>query len=228
MDDREKKLFQQLGDEMPGVRQNGLEAWLEHLKRSGRTVRDVIADIETAMSPAKAEELQKKLAEYIDANKAAAKRDATQRAEIKALKAALWIKVNWKISSAVAAALLVVVTGSCAYQRYWSRTYAVNAGLRAAVAEATWGEGWGEPFAARIGGEPYWVMYRGDIDATSYSDRDSHPVEMRCVHLYAAPASPNFGEYLKPSPRNFLGWVTWPELAVKCRLSPNQQADSDR
>ena len=131
-----------------------------------------------------------------------------------------------KSPAAMAAALLVVVSGYWAYERYWSRTDAVNAGLRAAVAEATWGEGWGEPFAARIGGEPYWMMFRGDIDASSYSDSHGNPVEMRCLHLYAAPAQPYSGQYYKPSPRNFLGWVTWPELAMQCRPSPNQQAEN--
>ena len=212
---------------MPGVRQNALEAWLEHLKKAGRTVRDVVADFDNAMPPAKAEELEKKLAEYLKANEAAKKRDATQRAEIKALKAAVWVKVNWKITGSVAAALLVAVTGYWAYERYWSRSDAVNLGLRAAVAEATWGEGWGEPFAARIGGEPYWLMFRGDIDGSSYSSRDSKPVEMRCLHLYAAPADPTFGEYLKPSPR-FLGWVRWPELAVRCWPSPDQRVDNSQ
>ena len=75
-----------------------------------------------------------------------------------------------------------------AYERYWSRSDAVNAGLRSAVVSATWGEGWGEPFASKIGGEPYWLMFRGDIDASSYSDNRGNPIEMRCLHLYAAPA----------------------------------------
>ena len=58
-----------------------------------------------------------------------------------------------------------------------------------------------------IGGEPYWLMFRGDIDASSYSDNHGNPVEMRCLHLYAAKAQPDSGQYRKPSPRNFLGWV---------------------
>jgi hypothetical protein len=228
MDDLEKKLFAQLDDDAPGIRVNALEAWREHLKKAGRTVRDVIADFDNALSPAKAEELEKKLAEYIDANKAAQNRDAAQRAEIKALKGALWVKTNWKMVGAGVAALLVVVTGYCAYERYLSRSEAVNAGLRAAVTEATWGEGWSEPVAARVGGEPYWIMFRGDIDASSYSDNNGRSVEMRCLHLYAAPAEPYSSQYYKPSPRNFLGWVRWPELAMKCRPSPNQQAEDSR
>jgi hypothetical protein len=226
MDDLAKKLFAQLDDDMPGLRGNALEALREHLKKAGRTFRDIVADIENALPLAKAEELEKKLADYMTANAAAARRDAAQRREIATLKAALWVKVNWKITGSAAAALLVAVTGYGAYERYWSRSDAVNAGLRAAVAEATWGEGWSEPFVSRVGGEPYWLLLRGDVDASSYSDRHGRPVEMRCLHLYATPAQPDSGQYVKPSPRNFLGWVSWPELATQCRLSPNQQADN--
>jgi hypothetical protein len=226
VDDLEKKLFVQLDDDMPGIRGNALEALREHLKKAGRTFRDIVADIESALPKAEAEELQKKLADYMTANAAAAKHDAAQRREIATLKAALWVKVNWKISGAVAAGLLAVAVGYSSYERYWSRSEAVNAGLRAAVAAATWGEGWSAPFAERVGGEPYWLMFRGNIDASHYSDDQGRPVEMRCVHLYAAPARPYAGQYLTPSPRNFLGWVTWPELAMQCKPSPNQQADS--
>ena len=77
------------------------------------------------------------------------------------------------------------------------------------VASATWSEGWNEPFARAIAGKPYWLMFRGDIDASHYSDSRSRPVEMRCLHLYAAPAQPDSGQYRKPSPR-LLGFVRWP------------------
>jgi hypothetical protein len=69
-------------------------------------------------------------------------------------------------------------------------------------------------------------MYRGDIDATSYSDNHANIIEMRCLHLYASPAHPYSSQFYKPSPRNFLGWVTWPELATQCKPSPNQRADT--
>jgi hypothetical protein len=226
MDAVEKKMFLQLDDDMPAQRVNALEMLREHLNKAGRKFRDFVADLESAVPAAKLEELESKLAEYIKANAAAQKRDKTQRQEIAALKAALWVKVNWRICGAVAAGLLVAGVGCWSYQRYFSRSEAVNAGLRAAVASATWSEGWGEPFAARVGGESYWLMYRGDIDESSYSDSNGRPVEMRCLHLYAARAQAYSRQFYKPSPRNFLGWVTWPELAMQCKPSPNQQADS--
>lgn len=225
MDATERKIVLQLDDEMPGVRANAFEAWREHLQKAGRKFRDVVADLENAMTADKAAELQEKLAEYVKANAAAVKRDAAQRAEIKTLKAALWVKVNWKISGAVTAALVLLLAGTCAYQRYWSRSEAVNVGLRAAVASASWAEGWGDPIATRIGGEPWWVMYWGDIDDSSYSDNRGNVIEMRCLHLYAAKAQPYSGQFFAPSPRNFLGWVTWPELAMQCRPSPDQKAE---
>jgi hypothetical protein len=226
MDDHAKKLFAQLDDEMPGVRTNALEALREHLKKLGRTFRDFVADLEGALSPEAAEELEKKLNEYIKANEAAQKRDAAQKREIATLKAALWVKVNWKWVGAGAAAMLVLVSGYWAYERYWSRADAVNAGLRAAVASTTWGEGWSEPVAAKIGGEPYWLLFRGDTDGSSYSDNRGRTVEMHCLHLYAAPAHPYSSQFYKPSPRNFLGWVTWPEVALNCKPSPTQRADT--
>jgi hypothetical protein len=225
MDDLERKLFQQLDDDMPAMRANAFEALREHLNKAGRKFRDLVADFESAMPAAQFEELEQKLADYVKANATAEKRDASQRREIATLKTALWIKVNWKISGALAAGLLVLVAGYWGYERYWSRFDAVEAGLRAAVASAAWGEGWGEPFAAKIGGEPYWLMFRGDIDASSYSDGHGNALEMRCLHLYATPAHPYSSQFLKPSPRNLLGWVTWPELATQCKPSPNQRAD---
>ena len=161
------------------------------------------------------------------ANAAAAKRDAALTREIATLKAALWVKVNWKMTGALAATLLVAVTGYWAYDRYWSRSDAVDAGLHAVVAAAEWREGWSEPFASRVGGEPYWLMFRGDIDASHYSDNHGNPIEMRCLHLYAAPAQPDSSEYFKPSPR-FLGWVIWPELATQCKPSPSRPVDNSR
>jgi hypothetical protein len=227
MDDLEKKLVVQGDDD--AVRLKAFEAWHDHRTKEGRTWRDFVADYESALPKAKADELEKKLDEYVKANAAAAKQDATQKREIARLKAelkaALWVKANWKMVGAGAAALVAAVSGYWAYERYWSRSDAVTAGLHAAVASATWGEGWSEPVALRIGGEPYWLMFRGNIDASNYSNRNGRAVEMRCLHLYAAPAQPDSGQYLKPSPR-FLGVVTWPEVGMQCKPSPNQQADN--
>jgi hypothetical protein len=230
MDETARKIFLQLDDEAPGVRSNAFEALRDHLQKAGRKFRDFVADLESAMPAAKADELRQKLAEYAKANEKAQKNETSLKGEVARLKAelkaALWVKANWKICGAVAAGLIAVVAGVCAYQRYWSRSEAVNMGLRAAVASASWNEGWGEPFAAKIGGEPWWLLYWGDLDASSYSDNRGNVIEMRCVHLYAAPATPYSGQFFKPSPRNFLGWVAWPELATQCKPSPNQRADS--
>jgi hypothetical protein len=225
MDEHEKKLTAQCDDDMPGVRANAFEAWRDYRKKQGRTFRDLVADLESAMPAARVEELEVKLAEYMKANAAAQKHAAAQKTQIATLKAAVKIKANWKIIGAVTAGLLVVVTGVWTYQRYWSRSEAVNAGARATVASATWGEGWGEPFASKLGGESWWLMFRGDIDASSYADNRGKPIEMRCLHLFASPAQPDSGQYIKPSPR-FLGMVTWPELAMQCKPSPNRQADN--
>jgi hypothetical protein len=214
MDDRTKKMVAQLDDEARGVRENTLES----LYASGHKFRDLVADYEDAK--ARAEELEPKLAEYKTANEAARRRNAE-------LRAALWVKVNWKISSAIAAGLLVVGVCGWAYEHYWSYSEAVMAGLRASVASASWGEGWSDPLASRVGGEPWWLMFYGDIDASSFSDSRGNPIEMRCLHVYAVPAEPYApGQFMKPSPRNFLGWVSWPELAMHCKPSPNQRADN--
>jgi hypothetical protein len=219
LDDLTKKFFCQFDDEMPGVRQNALEASREHLLKQTppRRFRDLVADLEKAVSRDKFEELERKLADYIAANDKA-------RRVITALKSALWVKTNWKWIGAGAVALLALAGGYWAYDRYWSRSDAVNAGLKAAVASASWAEGWGEPLAAKIGGEPYWLLFRGDINASSYSDNHGRPVEMRCLHLFASPAQPDSGQFFKPSPRLF-GWMKWPELAMNCKPSPDQRAD---
>ena len=220
MDDLEKKLFPQFDDEMPGVRANALEAWREHLKKAGRAVPRSRRRSRKRDAAGQGRRAEKKLAEYMKANAAAAEARCrtTGARSSQRLKAALWVKANWKMIGAVAAALLVVVTGCWAYERYWSRSEAVNAGLRAAVASATWGEGWSEPFARRIGGEPYWLMFRGDIDASSYSDNHGQPVEMRCLHLYAAPARTG----LRPVPQAVA--AQFPRLGQLARAGDAVQA----
>src|SRR4051794_26457961 len=132
MDDLEKKMFVQLDDEMPSQRINALERLREYNLRKDppRHCRDMVADFESAMSPAEAEELRKNLADHIAANAAAQKLHAADTRQIATLKAALWVKVNWKTIGAIAAVLLVVVTGWWAYERYWSRSEAVTSGLR--------------------------------------------------------------------------------------------------
>lgn len=229
MDDRDKKFILQF-DDLPAVRQNAFAAWCDQTDKAGRKFRDFVADYESALPPAKADELRQKLDECAKANEKAQKNEASLKrdvAKLKAeLKAALWVKANWKWIGAGAVALLVVAGGYWSYDRYWSRSDAVNAGLRAAAASATWNEGWGEPYAAKIGGEPYWLLYRGEIDESSYSDNHGRTVEMRCLHLYAEKAQPDSGQFFKPSPRNSLGWMKWPELAMNCKPSPNQRADT--
>lgn len=223
MDDLEKKLFVQLDDDMPGQRANALELLREHFKKVGRSFREIVSDIESALPKAKVDELEKKLKDYMNVNAAAAQRDAAQRREIATLKAALWVKLNWRRIAEAGAVLAVAVVGYWAYDRYWSRSPAVNAALRETVESATWGEGLSEPVARMIAGQPYWVLFRGDVDSSSYSDGDGRPLQMRCLHLYAAPAVPDSGEYRRPSPRNFLGWIQWPELAMQCKPAPNNE-----
>jgi hypothetical protein len=223
MDDQERKLFGMLDSDFPGERSNALELLREELKKKGRTFHQLAQELADSMSPAKVAELEKKLADYMAANAAAAKRDAALTREIATLKAALWVKLNRKTIGAVAAMLLVAVTGWWVYQRYWSRSEAVTAGLAAAVAAETWSEGLSAPVARTVGGEPYWLMFRGAIDASSYTDGHGRPVQMRCLHLYAAPAQPDSGQYFKPSTRNFLGRINWPELAVNCKPAPLQK-----
>jgi hypothetical protein len=238
LDDLAKKQFAQLDDDMPAQRANALEMLRERLLKQTPPLkfRDILADIESAVPKAQAEALQRENTEYKAANEKAKEAnqkltDANAKLASKVarlerdLKAALWVKANWKMTGAVAGLLVAGLVWYWAYDRYWSRSDAVNSGLQSAAASATWGEGWSEPVAARIGGESWWLLYWGNLDAGSYSDSHGHPVEMRCLHLYANPAQPDSGQYRKPSPWNFLGWVKWPELAIQCKTSPIQRAD---
>ena len=111
----EKKMFLQFDDDMPAQRVNALEMLREHLTkgrpqvpRSRRRSRKRDAAGQGRRAGIEAGRIHQG---QCDGGRSAMQRNGR---EIATLKAALWVKVNWKISGAVAAGLLVVVTG------YWS------------------------------------------------------------------------------------------------------------
>jgi hypothetical protein len=243
MDDLEKKFFLQFDDPMPGQRANALEMWRDrNLKLDPpRTFRDVVHEFEGAISKAKAEALEKELADYKTANATAkqandtlTRENATLRNEVARWKAtaqaAVAIRVNWK---KLAAGVAVVALLGGAYY-WWGPAAAaavererVNAAVRVAIEKIAWQEGEREPFVGMLAGKPHWVMVRGETE-TSHVDNQGRPVVLQCSHVFAAPAVADWsGAYQPPNLYNVLGWLKWPERATVCKLAAVKQQLSD-
>jgi len=98
-----------------------------------------------------------------------------------------------------------------------------DAALRSIARGATWGEWFDKPFVTTVAGKPMWVLLHGEIDASGFANTRGQTVVMRCVHVFAAPAEPDSGEYRSADPYLFSIWLRWPERAVQCQPSPDQK-----
>jgi hypothetical protein len=92
-----------------------------------------------------------------------------------------------------------------------------------------WAEGYTEVALREWPGKPalkmgdfspavvYWVIFRGTFrETSSVVDKDGKPLQEFCLHLYAKRAVHQAGGFEAPHPY-FLGFLTWPEVLVKCR-----------
>jgi hypothetical protein len=229
MDDFEKKLIAQFGDDFPGVRVQALDSWRDYLKKNGRTVNDVLHEFETSISQQKYAELEAQHNTALQHNTEFAQRNQQQEQKITELsrKVALYkvvatVQLNWRWAAGLA---VLPIIGWCGYQYFLARSWPDNAdsGLRhMASSEVVWGQ-FDKPFVKTIASKPLWVLVQGQVDNTNFADKDGRPVLMRCVHIYAVPAeTADSGEYARPQPYGLFGWLRWPERAVHCTPAPNQ------
>jgi hypothetical protein len=201
MDDFAKKLFTQLDDDSPAVREKALDAFVKSLKAAKQSFRDLLHEIEQGA------EAKQKCAE-LDAKISRSR--------------APWVGRH-KLKIALCAAL--PVAGLCGYERYAREPWpdSADAGLRSLARNAAWGDQFDKPFVTTVANKPLWVLLRGEINAASFADPKGNPVVMRCLHVFAVPAEPDSGEFRKVDPYGVLGWVRWPERIVHCQPSPDQK-----
>jgi hypothetical protein len=238
MDDHAKKLFAQCDDDFPGVRVQALDALRDYLKKSSQTLRDVLHEIETAIPAQKYSDLETKYngavddynqavtenAQWVQRDQQQEKAIAALRREVMTYKSLVWMRLNRKrlIGGAVMAAAALFAS----LHDFGTWPPSVDAGLRSLANNAVWDQGFDKPFVAKIGDKPYWVMIRGDTDTGSFSDRLGHTISMRCLHVFAAEAEADSGQFRKPHPYALFGfgWLSWPERVTQCRPAPNQEA----
>jgi hypothetical protein len=237
MDDHAKKLFVQCDDDFPGVRVQALDALRDYLKKSGETLRDILHDIETAIPQQKYSDLETKYngvvgdynkavlenAQWVQRDQQQEKAIAALRREVLTYKSLVWMRLNRTrlIGSAVIAAGVLFA----ALHDFEEWPASVDAGLRSVANNSVWGEGFDKPFVTKIGDKSYWVIVRGDTDTRSFSDRQGHTISMRCLHVFAAQAQADSGQFRKPHPYALFGfgWLSWPERVTQCRPAPNQE-----
>jgi hypothetical protein len=112
---------------------------------------------------------------------------------------------------------VIALIGWLGYQR-WIWPADVDNGLRQLATHEAWRPGYGDVVVRVIAGKPYWVLAFGDTDTSGYATAQGTPIGMNCVHLYAAPATEEFGRYVVASPFLLWGWWRkWPERSVDCR-----------
>lgn len=237
MDDFQKKLFVQLNDDSPAVREKALDTLVKSLKNAGQTFRDLLHEFEQGEAAQKDyAELDVKYQEALAHNAQWALRDqATQqqlaqltqenaalKRRVMAFKTISWVRLNRKMAALYAALLAVAVFGYCDYTAVpWPG--AANASLETLALNAKWGEWFDRPFIATAGDKPVWVMLRGELNNSSFLDKSGRPIVMRCLHVFAVPAEPDSGEFRRVDPYSFFGWLRWPERVVQCQPSPDQK-----
>jgi hypothetical protein len=220
MDDTSKKLIAQFDDPMPGQRQNAFEMQHSHMEKNSWSWRGWLADLEeAAKNKAEADALRRTNAQLSADNAKFRSANLKWSARYYALAGAYGaaVAVGFGKRLAVYAALPVIaLVGWQSYQRF-SWPAAVDEGLRRLAVSEEWKEGYGQPFVRVIAGKPYWVLTFGDSDTSDHATAQGGPVGLHCVHVYAAPAEPDFGQFVKASPYRFGWWVKWPERAVDCK-----------
>jgi hypothetical protein len=231
MDDFEKKLFVQLDDDFPGVRVQALDSLRDHLKKTGQSFRDVLHEFENSIPQQKYSDLEmqhntalKHNAEFVQRHQNQEQKIAELSRKVALYKGVAAIRLNGR---RVATWLALPVIAWFGYQHFATAAWPENAdsGLRhMAASEVVWGQWFDKPFVKMIGGKPLWVLVKGQVDSTNFSDRDGRVVAMRCMHVFAVQAEANSGEYVTPQPYSVLGWLKWPERVVQCTPSPNQEA----
>jgi hypothetical protein len=238
MDDHAKKLFVQLDDDFPGVRVQALDALRDYLKKAGQSLRDVLHDIENAIPAQRYSDLETKYNGVVDDYNKAVQQNAqwalsdqkkeqaiaALRREVMVYKGLVWLRLNRTRIALGAVGLAALL--AAALHDYNPPPPAAEAGLRAVANAAVWDQGFNTPFVTQIGGDPYWIMLRGDTDTDAFSDRQGRTISMRCLHVFAAPAQADFGQFRKPQPYALFGfgWLRWPERVKQCRPAPNQEA----
>lgn len=237
MDAHGKKLFVQLDDDFPGVRANALDSLRDHLKKAGQSFRDILHEIDTAISAQKYAELETNYNQALQDNAAWVQRGQQQdqkiaqhektisdlRRKVAFYKGLRWTLRNWIWLGACA---LLPVVGWFAYPYAMAPAWpdAATAGLRSAAMTMRGGASSDKPFVSVIAGKPYWVLLRGETDIASYADKDGRALAMRCLHVFAVPAEPDSGAFLKADPYTWFGQLKWPERVVHCTPSPTQEA----
>ena len=223
MDDREKKLLVQFDLDIEAVRNKATTALHEHQKANGRSCTQIVFECETAVQTIADKTAE--LAQYQTALGQWQQSHATLTRQVAALKAIAWGVLNWRRLAGSAAVALAISGAWAGYQRYWPWPAAVDAGLSQVVAVTDWGPGCGHPSVREAAGKPYWVLICGETEMTTHADSEGAAVGLHCLHLYAHPATAEYGEYVKASPYAFFGWwLTWPERAVRCGSFPIKEA----
>lgn len=232
MDDTERKMFAQFDDDMPAQRVNALELLREHLQKKTprQFFRDFIAEIEAAeKTAARGVELEKEVAVLKQAsaadhqnfnqryNKLAADYASLQRR----INLLLPVKRHWKRLAAGLAAPVIAAGLWCFYPTETAaHRAAVDAEFKELAATLKWAPGgeYSDPVVILAAKQPYWVIARFDANS-AHENAGGAVVTVQCVHLYAAPAEPDAGVFLKPHPYSLFGfgWLRWPERGTDCK-----------
>jgi hypothetical protein len=229
VDDRALKIFAKLDADFPAERVQALEMLRAHNQKVGQSFRGIASEFGNAAEAVqKNADLQKRYDDAIQKygeleqlyRKAAA--DNAQWAQqhqivtrpVSAYHNTAKMRHPWR---AIGLLGLVLLVGAGAY--FWHSDPSpfpprAEGDLRAIARQWGWRAGDSDTVMVRLGGEPYWLIARGDLDASARSD--SRPP--RCLHFYVVPAEVEDGDFAPPHPYSLFGfgWIDWPERFVRC------------
>jgi hypothetical protein len=222
MDDIDRKMLAQLDSDFPNERSNTVELWREKLKTAGRTFRDLVQEIETAVPLNQHQAVEAQLHQYAQANAGLVRKLHAAQIKLATYQGVLSIRRYWRRATAYVMLPVVAFVGWEYYQS--TATAAEREARDSAFQKIAVATAWlktdqdSAPVVLDVAGASYWVIVRRDQDE-AHRDRNGRPVTVQCVRLFAEKAERDAGAYLEPRPYAFWGqgWLTWPKRAVDCR-----------
>jgi hypothetical protein len=239
MDRRERILMAQFDG--PSA-DKALKEMQAHWAATGRNGRQVVFEDENSVPAQTHADLQKKHTRLqVEHAQQSAYCVALKLQNQQARARLKWKRVSRRRKVVIAAAAVACLAA------YWEREWlwvrwspaaaeqqaALSKVARAQVTAVNWGKGWSHAFVFAAAGVDYWGMMEGVEVTTRDVDAQAHPIVVTCLDLYGAPAqadteAPRQAAYFEPHPFGLFGRLTWPELAVDCKVAGLVQKEASK
>jgi hypothetical protein len=245
------RLVRLLDSDQSGERGTALEKLVALREKMGwPSFGDLLRKLESTVTPEQHQQLERDLAQWMQAHAARvaenahlSNRNTFLAARNASLRSALFFSLNWKRLTVASLALALMLAfglrerAKSAVPDEQPRTDTVaQKDDSAALDEASlsllsdwpWVAGDTRPAIFTMDGVPYWLVVRGTIDDKSHADTGGRPIKRHCLQIFASKAVEDQGAYLAPEPYALWGqWMRWPQRAAACRMPESPRAKEE-